>query len=59
MSDRELLRKAWGALLEGDTDERDRLCNILEHRHKQRVRVKEGGPLIVGEPISVTDKAAK
>lgn len=53
ISEKELLQKAFSALLDGDTAERDRLCDLAKHKQKQRVRVQEGGPspvdLVLGE----------
>ena len=57
ISENELLRRAWEALLKGDTKERDRLLDLLEHKQRMRVRMLEGGPMLPGDPIILKDES--
>jgi len=54
--DQKLIQDAWAALLRGDTNEHNRLCDLLLHRIKMRTRVLEGGPMLPGDPIVLKDE---
>lgn len=51
MTVEDCLKKAWSALLAGDTEERDRWCKLAMNLQNGVARYESGGKLIEGEPI--------
>ena len=53
MNEQDCLRQAWQCLLKNDLKGRDYWCARATGVRNMRIRVKEGGPPLDGEPIKL------
>lgn len=55
MTPEQCLKKAWEALLRGDTVGRDRWCGLARTLYDAQARVRQRRPIIEGKLIELSD----